>query len=396
LTIDARGRIDITGLDADQFRVDWIPNPTIPAGGTTVFRIVFSPTSGGAKTAALSIPNDDANEDPYNITLQGTGVRGPGPEMNVLVGNTYVMDGQPYHFGSKPLDRATDLPIVIQNTGDSALTLTVPLTVDQSEGNYTITSQPSDSIPAGGSTTFVVRFNPLTLGEKEASILLSNGDADEGSYMLRLQGTGTTGLVFSNFEGDTVGQPPLTGGADQPEAWGASPSVSVTIVAGAGGIVSQGLQISDSGVQGNGWARYGFGPFDSGVVTIEGICSINMPATMDICETSVNAGTSVSRVLANFRYEMYGLSVTAMGGHYQPNRPFRFRIQVNMTAKRWSLVIDNELNGFGDDQVISEIDFVNDPSLITSIGKYWTSYLGGSPTISGQIIVYDDIFIRHD
>jgi hypothetical protein len=396
LTIDARGRIDITGPDANQFRVDWIPNPTILPGGNTGFKIVFSPTSGGAKTAALSIPNDDANENPYNITLQGTGVRGPGPEMNVLVGNTYIMDGQPYHFGSKPQDRATDLPISIQNTGDSALTLTLPLTVDQSEGNFTVISQPSDSIPAGGSTSLIVRFNPLTLGEKEASIQLPNSDADEGTYLLRLQGTGTTGLVFSDFEGDTVGEPPLTGGANQPEAWGASVSVSVMIVSGAGGIPSQGLQISDSGFQGDGWARYNFGPFDSGVTTIEGICSVNKLALMDICGTSVNTGTSISRVLVNPRYEMYGLYITAMAAHYQPNRPFRFRIQVNMTAKKWSFVIDNELNGFGDDQVINDIDFMNDPSSINSISKFLAQYSGGSTTISGQTIIYDDIFIRHD
>ena len=397
LTIDADGRIDITGTDADQFRVDWIPNPTILAANSTDFKIVFSPTSGGLKTAQLSFRNNDANESYYNIVLQGTGVRGPGPEMNVLVGNAYVMSGQDYHFGSKPLDRATDMPFVIQNTGSSALTLTTPLTVNQSEANFTIVTQPSSTIPAGGSTILVVRFNPPTLGEKQATITIPDNDADEGSYVLSLKGTGTTGLCFSGFEGDTVGQPPQTGGTDQPTYLSASANVSVTVVADGGGIPSKGLRIYDSDVNGSGYVEYRFGPYDSGSITVEGTCSPNKLVSMFISWMSPStSAVSMCNASINPRYEIYGLNPSGgMAGHYQPGRPFRFRIHVDMTARRWSIAIDNELNGFGDDQIQDNLPFSYDPSILPNISRVFVANLS-SLSISGQAIVFDDIFIRRN
>ena len=47
--------------------------PVTPAGSTT-FTIRFTPTGAGAKVATLSIPNDDADENPYNWYITGTGV----------------------------------------------------------------------------------------------------------------------------------------------------------------------------------------------------------------------------------------------------------------------------------------------------------------------------------
>ena len=38
------------------------------ASGTTTFTITFTPASIGAKTATVTIANDDADENPYTFT----------------------------------------------------------------------------------------------------------------------------------------------------------------------------------------------------------------------------------------------------------------------------------------------------------------------------------------
>jgi hypothetical protein len=75
LTLSGSPIIAITGTDADQFSVQQQPTSPVTAdGGSTTFIIRFSPSSTGFKEASISIVNSDADENPYDITLEGTGV----------------------------------------------------------------------------------------------------------------------------------------------------------------------------------------------------------------------------------------------------------------------------------------------------------------------------------
>jgi hypothetical protein len=40
---------------------------------TTAFTITFAPGTGGARSAALHLGNDDSDENPFDIVLAGTG-----------------------------------------------------------------------------------------------------------------------------------------------------------------------------------------------------------------------------------------------------------------------------------------------------------------------------------
>lgn len=44
-----------------------------PGGGSITFRVIFDPSASGVRTATLSIANNDADENPYNFSIQGTG-----------------------------------------------------------------------------------------------------------------------------------------------------------------------------------------------------------------------------------------------------------------------------------------------------------------------------------
>lgn len=79
-TIKNTGAADLTGLgitidgaDAALFTVTVDPTAPVGPGGGTVFTVRFAPLTAGLKTADLHIANNDSNEDPFDITLTGTG-----------------------------------------------------------------------------------------------------------------------------------------------------------------------------------------------------------------------------------------------------------------------------------------------------------------------------------
>ena len=47
--------------------------PALSPGGSTTFTVTFAPTSTGVRTAALQIASSDAENNPFDITLTGTG-----------------------------------------------------------------------------------------------------------------------------------------------------------------------------------------------------------------------------------------------------------------------------------------------------------------------------------
>lgn len=69
------GAITISGINAGDFLVATIPSASIAAGGSSTFSIRFDPTNIGLKTAAISIINNDSNENPYDFSIQGTGIQ---------------------------------------------------------------------------------------------------------------------------------------------------------------------------------------------------------------------------------------------------------------------------------------------------------------------------------
>lgn len=65
--------IQIKGDDAGDFTVTQHPPSIVDAGSSTSFEITFMPSSTGQLTASVSIPNNDPEENPYELTITGTG-----------------------------------------------------------------------------------------------------------------------------------------------------------------------------------------------------------------------------------------------------------------------------------------------------------------------------------
>ena len=67
--------ITIDGTDAAAFAVTAAPTAPVPGpSGSTTFTVTFTPGSAGAKSAALHLASNDADENPYDIALTGIGL----------------------------------------------------------------------------------------------------------------------------------------------------------------------------------------------------------------------------------------------------------------------------------------------------------------------------------
>ena len=105
-TIENTGTADLTlttpitigGANADQFTIEAQPGSTVAGSASTTYTVRFTPTSPGAKTATISIANNDSDENPYDLTITGTAAV---PEIDLKQGVTAIADGGSYNFGAK-------------------------------------------------------------------------------------------------------------------------------------------------------------------------------------------------------------------------------------------------------------------------------------------------------
>ncbi len=74
LELTGNPRVSVSGTHTSDFTVSLPPSATVgPGGCTSEFRIEFQPSGPGQRLASLSIENDDPDENPYDIGLDGWG-----------------------------------------------------------------------------------------------------------------------------------------------------------------------------------------------------------------------------------------------------------------------------------------------------------------------------------
>ncbi len=201
LTLGANA-VSVGGADAARFTVTAQPATSVAASGSTTFTVAFDPLINGAANATLSIANDDGDESPYTFAITGTGTGG-APEINVtgngitiLAGDNSAQVADGTDFGSVNVDGGqVSRSFVIQNTGSADLNLG-GITLVDNQGDYTITSNPANTIvAAGGTATLTVRYDPDYETVDVIDVAIFSNDDDEGLYQFRVQGTAINGTA---------------------------------------------------------------------------------------------------------------------------------------------------------------------------------------------------------
>ena len=187
----------LSGTNQAEFTVNQTGVLTaIDPGATTTFTVTFSPTSiATGKTAAIALTSNDSDEGTYTITFAGAGTATPAAEINIHQGGTNRLTGSTHDFGSVQSGSSSGaITFTIENLGGATLNLTSGPAVIKSGANsadFTVVQPGSTAIAGSGTTTFTISFNPSAVGVRNAAITIANDDADEGSYVINLQGTGT-------------------------------------------------------------------------------------------------------------------------------------------------------------------------------------------------------------
>lgn len=212
LSLNGTPKVSIGGADAADFSVSAVPSGTINANDSTIFQITFDPSTAGTKSASISVANDDSDENPYNFNITGNAT--VMPEMNIQGNGNTIADGDltpsltdHSNFGTVDISGGSiDRTFTIQNTADGILTLTgSKVTITGADAaDYSVITQPANTVAPGGTSDFVIRFNPSAVGIRSATINVANDDSDENPYNFNIQGTGfeptvTIGLVDSPF-----------------------------------------------------------------------------------------------------------------------------------------------------------------------------------------------------
>ena len=150
-------------------------------------------SSNGTKWYDLTTYNSTAN---FAIkALSGM------PEINVQGNGQTIVDGDTSptttdhtDFGNVIVTGGTlTRTFTIQNTGNANLALTATPRVAISgthAADFTLAVIPSTPVPAGGSTTFQITFNPSDVGVRTATLTIANNDSNEDPYDFAIQGTG--------------------------------------------------------------------------------------------------------------------------------------------------------------------------------------------------------------
>ncbi|MDI1317068.1 choice-of-anchor D domain-containing protein [Flavobacterium sp.] len=203
------GTITISGANASEFTVTTPPSATVAAFNSTTFVITFLPTAIGTRSARISIVNNDSNENPYDFSIQGTGLSREidvqGLALSIASGDmiTSVNDGT--DFGSTDVNLATiTRTFTIRNTGSLSLTIANPTVSGLNASEFSVTANPGTlTIGAGSSTTFSVTFNPNAVFTRVAQINIVNNDSDENPYFFAIQGTGLLDNDGDGIENNT-------------------------------------------------------------------------------------------------------------------------------------------------------------------------------------------------
>ncbi len=177
LVISALG---VTGANAADFQISSSPPLpiSISPGQSTTVGLKFSPTATGARSASLSITNNNTGT-PFALPLNGTGTV-----------PAVALDPDHLSFTGQALGTTSDpKAVTLTNTGTAPLLLT---TINISGTNASEFSLQAGALPmtiaAGDRTVIQVRFTPQGSGVRTASLTISS-DAPGSPHTVPLSGS---------------------------------------------------------------------------------------------------------------------------------------------------------------------------------------------------------------
>ncbi|MCX6879010.1 MAG: choice-of-anchor D domain-containing protein, partial [Verrucomicrobia bacterium] len=201
------------GTNAADFTVGSLGAATLAPNTSTTFTVTFAPGAAGSRTAALHLASNDADENPFDISLTGTGVAVPEIAVEQPAGTNLSAGSASIDCGRVILGSTSGaFTITVKNIGTADLTGLAVSKDGTNAADFTLGSLGATTLAPNTSTTFSVTFEPGAAGSRTAALHLASNDADENPFDISLTGTGITA-----FQGwmTAAGVPPDQAGPEQ-------------------------------------------------------------------------------------------------------------------------------------------------------------------------------------
>ena len=207
----------LSGTNASDFSQVDVADPLLTAGATTTFTVTFDPsTPAGLKTAIVSLGVNvlGAGTETYFFNIEGTATEITNPNISISGNGETItspdltpstLDGT--DFGSADITSGSvTQTFLIANTGNAPLNLTGGslVLISGGGGDFTVTNLPTTPIPALGTSTFDITFDPSVTGVITANVLIQNDDPDTPNYLFSITGLGTEAEPDIDVSGNGV------------------------------------------------------------------------------------------------------------------------------------------------------------------------------------------------
>ncbi|MEM7215676.1 MAG: choice-of-anchor D domain-containing protein [Pseudomonadota bacterium] len=197
-----------------------IAGGTLPTLNDTVVLFVIggNDITDLAGNALTNTAPTGANDNSFILSNTGPGI----PEIAVIDGTNFINifnnDNTPEvadstDFGGHDVNGGQqDNSFLIFSDGTSQLDLNpggLPVLISGDIADFTVITQPAQSIATGDFSTFTIRFNPTASGLRTATVMIPNNDPDEDPFTFSIQGTGldTTAPRVLSIDTLFVGSP---------------------------------------------------------------------------------------------------------------------------------------------------------------------------------------------
>lgn len=193
------GTPTFSGTNASEFTVLTSPGTSIAAGSTATMVIKFLPTAitpSATRTATISFTNNDADENPFNFSLQGTATApaitvtgGPSTPTNIPNNDATPSTAKGSDFGTQVAAGSVTKTFTITNSGTGLLTITGVTLSGAHASDFSVVKSPSTTVAVGASTTFSIKFDPSSGTVRNATVNIA---CDAAAFKFDIKGSNDT------------------------------------------------------------------------------------------------------------------------------------------------------------------------------------------------------------
>lgn len=197
-------RVQLSGTNAGDYEITQPLITTISPGAPadlntfTTFTVSFKPTTGGQRTASVSVFTNSTSNNPYVINFTGNGL----PSGIAIENNgELVVDGGTVDFGSSDLFFTNSRTLTIKNTGLGTLSNLRAFISGNDQDDFSSWSYLGDVAP-GATTSITVNFTPRASGNRTAKLSIVSNAPTDNPYVVNLTGFGAEPAIA--LESDSV------------------------------------------------------------------------------------------------------------------------------------------------------------------------------------------------